>query len=687
MAITGAQREAAELRQSLAAHETARQVRLVAGPGTGKSKTIERRVAHVLNMGADPAGVYVISFTVAASVELRERITAYCANGPIEAAGAAIRVSTMHSLALRILRSANLLAILYPSDPIVLDDWERRNIYDIEFANTLGCSVGRAGEIRLAHDAAWQTLNPQLLDQATITEQERHGFNTFHPIRSNLYCCVLPGEVIYRCVEALRLGQIQPQQLPRIDHLIVDEFQDLNACDQEFVEYLASRGAVLFVAGDDDQSIYSFRHADPTGLIEFPNRYPHCATHVLTDCFRCTPNILTPATRMIAVNPGRLAKNLVSLYQTADPPVMGTLHVWSFPSQEEEAVAIAESCQQLLRAGMTGREDGIVILISDRGLQLGPIAQALGNLGLAYDPPPGEALTDDDAIRTVYSLLRIVKDLATGRADHVAHRALLGLLSGVGPATAKAIGDSCVTNNQNFHNLFYLPAVPHWLSPRAADSVTRVVTIIQSLRTWTLADTIGPRVNQLEQLLNDVFRGSVHVADRVATWTVLAQVLPADMTLEELLNFFLADNDADRRGILDAVNDRLGTEQAQIGAVRQNRIRILTMHGAKGLSGEVVFIPSVEQGIMPSFRAIRAAGLVIEQRRLFYVSVTRAMAACIISHAALHAGPTAFRLQQQPTVRLPRSVFLNQMEVRSINRRNGLTPEEAARIVADIRNL
>ena len=167
-----------------------------------------------------------------------------------------------------------------------------------------------------------------------------------------------------------------------------------------------------------------------------------------------------------------------------------------------------------------------------------------------------------------------------------------------------------------------------------------------------------------------------------------SRLLPAGMTLDELLNFFGADTDADRRVIFDLVNQRLGVGAAVAPAAPlAKRLRILTMHGAKGLSGKVVFIPSVEQGIMPSFRAIYAAGLLIEHRRLFYVSVTRAMAACIISHSALHVGASAFRLRQQPRVRLPRSQFLNEMGIASTNRAQGLSPAEAAQIVGDIGNL
>jgi DNA helicase II / ATP-dependent DNA helicase PcrA len=275
MSITPAQIAQAELDQWAAAQDPNPVIRLIAGPGTGKSATIERRAADVLNNGADASRLYVISFTRATCGELRLRISAFCVTQPCGAAATQIRISTMHSLALRILRSANVLATLYPADPMVLDDWERLNVYDKELAHALGCSPARAAEVRLAHDAQWQTLNPQAIAQAAITNAERNGFDIFHTTRRNLYCCVLPGEVVYECVSRLQQAAIQPNQLPVIEHLIVDEYQDLNACDQEFIRRLAANGAMLFVAGDDDQSIYSFRHANPAGIVQFPRNIPH----------------------------------------------------------------------------------------------------------------------------------------------------------------------------------------------------------------------------------------------------------------------------------------------------------------------------------------------------------------------------------------------------------------------------
>lgn len=688
MPITAAQRGQAEQRQWAAARDAAPQVRLVAGPGSGKSHTIQKRVADLLCNGATPANVYVISFTRATCAELDARILTFCSTLPCAAAAAKVRVSTMHSLALRVLRRANLLTS-YPSTPIILDDWEQTNVYDSEFANSLGCTPGRAAEIRLAHDAQWQTLNPQYVNQAQITAGEIQGFNAFHAARTNLYSCVLPGEVIYKCVDAMQQGALQPGQLPTIEHLIVDEFQDLNACDQEFVRLLSSNGAKLFVAGDDDQSIYSFRHANPDGIVQFQVVYPSSSTHILTDCFRCTPQILARASQLISYNPNRVAKNLTSLYASANPPVPGTLFVWSFQTAQEEARAIAGSCQELVNCGMAGREDEILILISNRRVQLDLVAQELGNLGLPYDPPRGASLVDElEPIRAVYALLRIARDQATGEKDYPAHRDVLGVLSGVGHATAKAVADACITNNQNFRQLFHLPACPAWLSGRAGTAVQRVMAIVQAVAHWTMADTLAARTGDIAAVLSAyVYTSGGSAANDVAMWNTLAGSLPSQMMLDELLQFLAADSESDQQAILDLVNQRAAGARPQTPTVVQKKIRILTMHGAKGLSGKVVFIPSAEQGIMPNFKALQATGLLIEQRRLFYVSVTRAMACCIVSHVAQHTGAHAMALTQNPVARLTRSQFLNEMGVSSTTRTTGLTAGEAGAIVAEVANL
>jgi len=369
--------------------------------------------------------------------------------------------------------------------------------------------------------------------------------------------------------------------------------------------------------------------------------------------------------------------------------VQGCIMVWSFQTAQEEARSIAQSCQTLINAGMKRREDEILILISNRRVQLDMLSQELGNLGLPYDTPRGAALTNEyEAIRAVYSILRIARDNSTGEEDYPAHRDLLEVLSGVGSSTAKGVADACILNNQNFRLLFYLPACPSWFSGRCLSAVQRVMAIVQTVRTWNMSDTLAARSGDITTILSSqVFTSGGNAASNLSIWNTLISSFPAEVTLEELLQFLAADSESDQQAILDLVNQRIGGTQPQTQTPVQKRIRILTMHGAKGLSGKVVFIPGSEQGLMPSFKALQATGLLIEQRRLFYVSITRAMVCCIASHVAQHSGAQAMALTQRPVARLTRSQFLNEMSVPSVTKTTGLSQAEAAAIVVEVNTL
>src|SRR6266404_9055773 len=189
MAITPQQIQAAEATQRAAAHDASQQIRLVAGPGTGKSFSIEERVCWLLGQGIQPIGITVVSFTRASSVELRSRIHAYCA-GHGQHNGANVRVSTLHSLALRMLKAANLLH--YPADPLVLDSWELENVFDAEFGHANRWGTTRREEIRRELEAFWSTgqLAPPnyIPPDPPITDAERAAFNAFHgPPHADLF--------------------------------------------------------------------------------------------------------------------------------------------------------------------------------------------------------------------------------------------------------------------------------------------------------------------------------------------------------------------------------------------------------------------------------------------------------------------------------------------------------------------
>jgi DNA helicase-2/ATP-dependent DNA helicase PcrA len=633
MPITQQQVQMAQAQQHRAAHDLNHQVRVIAGPGTGKSFAIQERVRWLLQSGASPDSIFVVSFTRASARDLRDRIHRYCQdNGQPD--GCQVSVSTLHSLALRTLRSAGLL--VYPSDPLVLDNWELENVFDPEFSSASGFRPSRPGTgypparaklIRLDYEAfcgtgQWTPPN-YIPPNPPISQAERTAYGRFHHPRTQLYACVLPGEIVRQCVEYMQVGSLNPAGLLGIRHLIVDEYQDLNPSDLAFVDGLIDNGVNVFVAGDDDQSLYSFRFASPQGIQSFLNRHPHAGDYQLSHCFRSTPNVLSAGQTLMAVfsEPTRIPKQLSSLYANANPPEPGLVYRWHFQSGVQEARSIATSCQELMKGGLPPRE--IIILVGDTRTILPTIVQALRDVGVPFESPRTESFLDTRSGRFIFSLLRVVCD----PYDYVAHRLILGLRPQVGPSTWNAIAEAVIANNLNYREIFYRPIPRGIFSGRALTAVNHARTTCSAISHWQLTDTIVQRSNELYTLLQSVFGQ----ADADLWLTEIAH-LPQEMTLVELRDYLWADNDEQRASLLQTAYARLGLSQPA-GGFLPPKVRIMTMHGAKGLSATVVFIPGLEEEILPGFHRRPYPGLVLEAARMLYVSITRARAACVLSYA------------------------------------------------------
>lgn len=668
--ITDDQKAAAQAIQHAAAHDSSPQVRLVAGPGTGKSASIEERVCWLLSQGVPAEQVYAVSFTRASAHDLRLRIHAQALKLGYEAAGE-VRVSTLHSLALRLLQKARMLTA-YPVRPIVLDSWEVENIFDEEFAHIHKVGKKRRKQIRRWHEAFWSTgvWGPPnyIPPDPPITSEEHANFETFHRPRTQTYACVLPGEIIRLCVERMEAGLLDPVETLRMRHLIVDEFQDLNPNDLHFVDHIVRRGVTVFVAGDDDQSLYSFRFASPEGIQTFLTKYPAARDHKLTHCFRCPPNILAASMSLIAANaaPGRIAKTHTSLYEAADPPVNGSVFRWEFHHATLEARAIATSCRKLIDAGMNHRD--ILILLSNQRALARPLIDELANAKVNAEHPREVGFLDSQAGRLALAITRIVCDAD----DYVSHRALLGLRQRVGPGTCCQVCDGVIKNNLNFRAIFHDPLPTGAFTGLALRAVTQAGETCAIISAWGKDDTLEQRADEIGQIL------TTHLGDG-GGWSDFIASLPRGMTLEELRDFLWADTDEQQATVLTVMMVRLGMDIPQDGPLPP-RVRVMTMHGAKGLSARVVFIPGLEAEILPGPKKRRYPGLVLEAARMLYVSLTRARAACVVSFATNRQVNGTWS-QQSPC---PFSTHLaGAFTYRTI----GLTDDEVAAIMADCASL
>ena len=643
-------------------------MRVIAGPGTGKSFTIEDRVVSLVESGVDARRILGVSFTRASAFDLQARVRRACERAEHERAY--VTVSTLHSLALRSLRAAGILAA-YPVDPLVLDQWELQNLFDEEFGKVAGIgSIPRRREIREDHEAFWSTGShdrrpSQSPPEPPISEGERGQFRQFHRPRTQLYACVLPGEIVQRCVEYMDAGTLDPVELLDFEHLIVDEFQDLNPMDLRFVYGMEAAGATLFVAGDDDQSLYSFRYASPEGIQQFAERFEPCGDHLLRHCFRCTPAVLGAAESLITAfaAPGRIPKEYISLYADSDPPVAGALGCWRFRDGAEEARAIAQSCRRLIDAGMAPRE--IMVLVANARALGWQLRQAFDEAEVPFEPPRVSAFKDTDVGRAVLTVLRLViRD-----DDYVALRTLLKLRRGVGVGTAASIADTAISEDLNYHDLFYEPLPEGVFTGRAASALNGAREVTAELQDWSADDTLGERADFLD-LMVEMVLGTEPDSD----WRDEVEGFPEEATLEELARFLGTERDDEQAAMLAAIHARLGNEMEPEDALPE-RVRVMTMHGAKGLSATIVFIPGLEEEMLPGERRARFPGQVLEAARMLYVSITRARLACVASYATT-------RFVNGQAARHAPSRYAPALGERFVARAGGIPEELAHQLVA-----
>jgi superfamily I DNA/RNA helicase len=564
-----------------------------------------------------------VSFTNAATEDLRDGIRKRCATVPgIEKA----RITTLHSLALTILSLGKKLSY-YPVRPRVLDEWEQRFVFDEELARSIGCALTRARELRAYFESQWSTGQPPAphisSPKVPIAPDELAAFTALYRRATQTYAFILPGEPVRLCVDEIKAGTLDPVALTGLKHLIVDEYQDLNRADIELIDLLAAKGVVVFALGDDDQSIYSFRHAYPEGIQDFLQRHNSAGSHVLQHCFRCSEKILAAATSVLASfpPPKRIPKVQESVYKASTPPVPGQALGWAFQNVTAEAKAVAASVKALLTQG-TAPED-ILILISSRDAQAGPLLTALVEAGVKAEVQSSSGYAGEDGTRFVYAILRTMSD----SEDYVALRTLLGIRAGVGMKVCSDITDACHIHHLNFADQFTPTRTTSAFSTRQLKALDGVVAVRASVVGWTLADTLGARKAELDALV------SAHLpASALKEWRSFTDALPDAFTLEEVRDVLGARGPKHVREVLRDAFARIGSELPP-EYDPAGRVRIMTLHSSKGLSAKAVFLPGLEDEILPGPYRAKYSGQVSEAARLLYVGITRARALCVLSYS------------------------------------------------------
>lgn len=576
--------------------------RLLAGPGTGKTKTLTRRVLSlILQHNITPDSILLLTFTRLAAAQLREEIKKVLEPLDKELP----QISTLHSFALKqILYNSGHVDAL-PSPIRIADDWEERFIIQEDLKKALNLKdIGEVKKLINQLSTDWETLR---IDEVGWEQQfPNAAFLGAWRNHTERYGETLRAELVYQLKR--QLNQNRDFVLDKeYKHILIDEYQDLNACDLAIVNELAKRGAELFVAGDDDQSIYGFRFASPAGIRNFPQAYDNVKKLALEICFRCDKNILQSAEFVASLDPARLPKPTKSRDQAEDGDVL----IVGFKEQNHEAELVAKKIKDLISKGTKPDEITILLRSDHNGSLSKPIIDALKKLEVEVSLATDSELEFNDLYRTVLSVIRLVVD----PQDNLAWRTLIQIQkNGLGSECISGIDKVAQSKGVRFsaalREIFDDPALLARFGQKCAKFYSDISKQIEEF------SKIEKPVDAVNKIIE----------------TYVVETNMKEQITKYLNDILLAQEECK---LADLVKTVSASSEMIEQETKENAVNILTMHQAKGLTFDVCFIVGAEDEFIPGRNTGDREG---DERRLLYVSMTRARHKLLITYCNKRTG-------------------------------------------------
>ncbi|MBI1775318.1 MAG: UvrD-helicase domain-containing protein [Proteobacteria bacterium] len=586
-------------------------VLVLAGAGTGKTRVLTARLAHLLASGrARPWNILAVTFTNKAAREMKQRVAAMI--GP---AVEQVWLGTFHALCTRILRRHAELAGLRSNFTILDSDDQIRLLKQLIAAHNIDDKRWPArvvlGVIQRWKDKALTPDRVPTEEAGEIAGGRAVALYRAYQERLRTLNAADFGDLILHTVT---LFQTQVEVLrsyqQQFRYILVDEYQDTNVAQYLWLRLLAQGHRNLCCVGDEDQSIYGWRGAEIGNILRFEHDFPGARVIRLEQNYRSTPHILAAAAGLIAHNQSRLGKTLWTASNEGEKVrVQG---VWD---GEEEARAVGEEIEALQRRGERLAEMAILVRA---GFQTREFEERFISLGLAYKVIGGLRFYERQEIRDALAYLRVVAqpddDLAFERIVNVPKR-------GIGDASLSALHKTARAQGVSLTRATRALIATDELKPQARRTLA---ALIQDFDRWRkLAEGMpGPELAGI--VLDESGYTGMWQADKS---------IEAPGRLENLKEFVRAIEAFDSlTGFLEHV--ALVVENAE--AVDGDQVSMMTMHSAKGLEFDTVFLPGWEEGLFPHPRSLDENGEkgLEEERRLAYVGLTRARHRALISHAA-----------------------------------------------------
>ncbi|MBX3684592.1 MAG: UvrD-helicase domain-containing protein [Rhodocyclaceae bacterium] len=620
---------------------------ILAGAGSGKTRVLTTRIAWLVQTGqVTPQGILAVTFTNKAAKEMLARLSAML---PINTRG--MWIGTFHGLCNRLLRAHYREAGL-PQLFQILDSADQLSAIKRLLKN-LNVDDEKFPPRELQH-----FINGQ--KEAGSRPHAVQAWDDFTRRRVELYAeyeaqCQREGvvdfpELLLRTYELLERNEpLRRHYQSRFRHILVDEFQDTNRLQYLWLKLLASKGedggASLFCVGDDDQSIYRFRGAEIGNMRDFEREFRVEEVIRLEQNYRSHGNILAAANAIITHNSNRLGKNLWTERGEGEP-----IRVYEAFADLDEARWLVEEIQALIRDGHS-RSD--VALLYRSNAQSRVLEHQLFSAGIAYRVYGGLRFFERQEIKHALAYLRLI---ANPDDDTAFMRVVNFPARGIGARSLEQLQDAARTWNTSLY-----ATVPH-LSGKPGTVLAQFVGLVERMRKETAGLPLSEIFEHVLELssLRAHYRSEREGQDRLENLDELINAA-VNFVAEEAAHGTPSDDiPVERRDLshplladfLAHASLEAGDHQAEAGS---DAVQLMTVHAAKGLEFDVVFLSGLEEGLFPHENSIQEAEGLEEERRLMYVAVTRARQRLYLSFAQsrmLH-GQTRYNLRSRFLEEIP----------------------------------
>ncbi|MES2614486.1 MAG: ATP-dependent helicase [Bdellovibrionota bacterium] len=601
---------------------------VLAGAGTGKTKVITARIAWMISQGIEPENIVAVSFTNKAANEMRERLSHLIGDRKAKR----VFLSTFHSFALKILREYNVEVGLQKNFSIADENESisllKESIRELALEDII--SITSAVEkMSYYKDNLYEEKD---FKKSTNFFDAKFCCKLFlaYNRRLRLFNLVDFDDIVYLATMGfLNNESLLNKMRENYKYLLVDEYQDTSFSQFKFIQLLAQPRGNVCVVGDDDQSIYSWRGARPSIIADFLKEFPLAKRVTLDQNYRCSSNILNAANCVIRENTERLGKELWSQKINEHP-----VTIQSCENEREEAEFIVEKINLFRDKNSQFNYSNIAILYRSSSLTI-PIEQIFQEKNIPYVLHGGTKFFDKKEIRDLFSYIKF----ANNNKDLNSLFRIINLPArGIGIATLEKIKARFIKQQDLFEILSELSYENSSISSflelwniygQALKNSKGIPNIIEAIK--DCYENIG--------LKKDILLNSSNM--QVAQYRL--------DTIERV--FKVIEKIGLPNASLQDITDALHLDEAQFAPKLEadGKVQLMTIHASKGLEFPIVFLVGVEEGILPHERSLNIANGEQEERRLFYVAMTRAKDKLLLSHCVTRKRSRSQSEEQKPS--------------------------------------